>query len=80
MDLLESKPRWIAFAGCHGGQKMRKKLLCIGVFLILVTTITGCSTAGGYDRAGKKNFTDGEYEKAAGNFSAAIKKNPNRAD
>jgi tetratricopeptide (TPR) repeat protein len=59
---------------------MRKRLLLTGIFLILTVTITGCGMAGADYREGKRNFIDGEYEKAAGNFQTAIAKNPDRAD
>lgn len=58
---------------------MRKKLLMIGFLLIISLTLSGCSSASGYYRNGKKYFISGNYEEAADNFLAAIVENPNRA-
>lgn len=59
---------------------MNRKLLTIGILIILVTAFAGCSTAGRYDKDGKKSFENGNYEKAAEYFQKAIDHNPNRAD
>lgn len=59
---------------------MRKKLLIIGVLFTMIILLSGCSSAGGYYRSGKKNFVSGNYEAAADYFTKAITKNPNRAD
>jgi len=52
----------------------------MGIFFIMIAMIAGCGTAGNYDRNGKISFTNGDYEKAAASFAAAVKANPNRAD
>ena len=57
-----------------------KKLLSMGLCLILVFLLSGCTLAGNLYRDGKKNFLDGNYEEAAADFDQAIKANPNRAD
>jgi len=59
---------------------MKKKLLSVGLVITIIITLTGCSSAGSYDKAGKKYFSDGNYEAAATSFSDAISANPNRAD
>ncbi|MDF2943426.1 MAG: hypothetical protein K0S01_2284 [Herbinix sp.] len=59
---------------------MKKKLLSMGLFLIIATMLAGCSTAESYYRDGKKSFVNGDYEAAAASFVAAIGENPNRAD
>ncbi|MHB8131006.1 MAG: tetratricopeptide repeat protein [Mobilitalea sp.] len=59
---------------------MKKKLLSMGIFFIMMAMFTGCSSAENYDRDGKKSFLDGNYEEAAVHFTAAIAENPNRAD
>jgi len=59
---------------------MKKKLLSMGLFLIIIVSLSGCSIAGNYDRDGKKSFVNGEFEEAAASFVAAIGENPNRAD
>ncbi len=59
---------------------MKKKLLIYGLFIMIFCLFTGCSTAGGYYRSGKKCFLSGNYEEAAANFAAAIQSNPNRAE
>ncbi len=59
---------------------MKKKLLSMGLFFAILTMISGCSSAGNYDRDGKKSFANGNYEDAAACFTAAIEENPNRAD
>ena len=57
-----------------------KKLLSLGVILIMSIMLTGCSESGGYYRSGKKCFANGDYEEAASYFSSAIDENPNRAE
>ncbi len=57
-----------------------KKLLSVGICLLLLLMVSGCTTAGNLYRDGKKNFLDGNYEEAAAEFDQAIKANPNRAD
>jgi tetratricopeptide (TPR) repeat protein len=59
---------------------MKRKLLSMGIFLVLIAMLTGCSVAGNYYRDGKKSFVSGDYDNAAKNFTAAITANPNRAD
>lgn len=59
---------------------MKIKFLSMGMIFIMIMTLTGCGTAGNYDRTGKKSVASGEYEKAAESFAAAVKTNPNRAD
>lgn len=59
---------------------MKKKLLIIGLLFMMIFLLSGCSTAGGYYRSGKKCFVSGNYEEAASYFAKAIGKNPNRAD
>lgn len=57
-----------------------KKLFSTGLFFVMIFLLSGCSSAGGYYRSGKRCFVSGNYEQAAMNFSTAIAKNPNRAD
>jgi tetratricopeptide (TPR) repeat protein len=59
---------------------MIKRLLSMGICLILVSMIAGCSLSDNLYQDGKKSFVDGNYEEAAVYFEAAIKENPNRAD
>jgi tetratricopeptide (TPR) repeat protein len=59
---------------------MKKKLLSMGLCLILVFSISGCSKAGGLYRDGKKSFDSGNYEEALSYFTAAIGEKPGRAD
>jgi tetratricopeptide (TPR) repeat protein len=59
---------------------MKKKLLSMGLLFILITSFSGCSTAGDFYNDGKKSFVNGNYEEAASSFVAAINANPNRAD
>lgn len=59
---------------------MKKKLLSMGLLFILITSFSGCSTAGDFYKDGKKSFVNGNYEEAASSFVAAINANPNRAD
>lgn len=59
---------------------MRKKLLSMGMLIIIISIFSGCSLTGSSYRDGKKSFEAGNYEEAAGYFTAAIKENPNRAD
>jgi len=59
---------------------MRKKLLFKGMLIFMVLIISGCGKAGSYYQDGKNSFTNGNYEKAAESFTAAIKENPNRAN
>ena len=57
-----------------------KKLLSMGICLILVIMLSGCALSGSLYQDGKKSFLDGNYEDAAADFEQAIKANPNRAD
>ncbi len=57
-----------------------KKLLIIGILLMMIFLLSGCSLAGGDYRNGRKCFVSGNYEEAAACFAKAIDKNPNRAD
>lgn len=57
-----------------------KKLLTLGVFFMMIVLLSGCSSADGYYRKGRKCFVSGNYEEAAAYFEDAIKNNPNRAD
>ncbi len=57
-----------------------KKLLSMGLLLMMVALLSGCSSAANYYKEGKKNFIKEDYDKAAVNFSKAIIKNPNRGD
>jgi len=59
---------------------MKKKLLSMGILIVIIIIFTGCSSAGNYDRDGRKFFLDGNYEEAAIHFTAAIAENSNRAD
>ena len=59
---------------------MRKKLLSVGMCIILAVSISGCSLSGNLYEDGKKSFENGSYEEAAAYFSSAIKENPERAD
>lgn len=58
---------------------MKKKLLSITMLIILVM-LAGCSSAGQYDKDGKKSFENGNYEEASNYFQKAIEANPNRSD
>ena len=57
-----------------------KKLLSIGMAMIMIIIMSGCSSSGALDEDGRKSFAHGNYEEAAASFAAAIEKNPNRAD
>ena len=57
-----------------------RKLLSMGIFLIIIVFLTGCGKADNYYKNGKKSFENGSYEKAALSFEKAIKKNPNKAE
>ena len=59
---------------------MKKKLLLIGLMVLVVSALTGCNSAGKYDNDGKKYFSQGKYEEAADSFLKAIAQNPNRTD
>ncbi len=59
---------------------MIKKLLSLGICLILVSVIAGCSLSDNLYEDGKKSFVNGNYEEAAAFFEAAIKENSNRAE
>lgn len=60
--------------------KKLKNLIYIGIFFIMIITLSGCSKAGGLYQSGKKYFVSGNYEEAAKYFSEAISENPNRAE
>ncbi len=64
----------------HGGQDLMKRLLSIGLCVMLVAMLFGCGQAGDLYQAGKKSFHSGNYEDAAASFAAAVEGNPNRAD
>lgn len=57
-----------------------RRLLSMGMCLLLVATITGCSLSGNLYQDGRKSFLAGDYEEAAAYFSSAIKENPKRSD
>lgn len=57
-----------------------KKLLSMGLCLILVFTFSGCSSAGDLYRNGRKSFDSGNYEEALSYFTAAIGEKSGRAD
>lgn len=57
-----------------------KRLLSIGLCIIMIVMLSGCGQAGDLYQAGKKSFKSGNYEDAAASFAAAVDKNPNRAD
>lgn len=59
---------------------MKRKLLSMGLCLILVFVISGCSASGDLYRNGKKSFDSGNYEEALSYFTAASEKKPGRAD
>ncbi len=59
---------------------MKKKLLIFGIFITVFFLLSGCSSAGGYYRSGRKCFLSGNYEEAEGKFASAIKQNPNRSE
>ncbi len=59
---------------------MIKKLLSMGICLILVLMMAGCSLSDNLYKDGKKSFENENYEEAAAYFEAAIKENPGRAD
>lgn len=59
---------------------MKRKLLYFFIFIITISILTGCSSAGSYYSKGKKAFRKGDYEEAANTFTMAIAKNPNRAE
>ena len=45
---------------------------------ITALSLSGCSTAGGFHRSGKKHYAEGNYKEAADEFSNAIRSNPIR--
>lgn len=57
-----------------------KKLLSLGLLSIAVVLLSGCTSAGGYNRSGEKYFKKGDYEAAVLSFSKAVMENPNRSD
>ncbi|NLL73570.1 MAG: tetratricopeptide repeat protein [Clostridiales bacterium] len=57
-----------------------KKLAYIGMFFVMIFILSGCTSAGGYYRNGKKSLASRNYEDAAKSFSLAIEENPNRSD
>ncbi len=57
-----------------------KRLLSIGLCIVLMVVLSGCDMAGDVYQSGKKSFRSGNYEDAAVSFAAAIEKNPNRAE
>jgi tetratricopeptide (TPR) repeat protein len=64
----------------HGGNDSMKRLLSIGLCIVLTVILCGCGKAGDLYQNGKKSFHSGNYEDAAASFAAAVEKNPNRAD
>jgi tetratricopeptide (TPR) repeat protein len=59
---------------------MKKKLLSMGLYIIMILTFTGCSMGKSQYDDGKKSFVTGNYEEAAKHFAAAITQNSNRAE
>lgn len=57
-----------------------KKLAYIGMVFAVIFLLSGCSSAGGYYRSGKKCISSVNYDEAAKNFSLAIEENPNRSE
>lgn len=57
-----------------------KKLLSVGICIIILSILTGCSAAAGYYKDGKKSFQNKDYEAAAEYFLKAISDQPERAD
>ncbi len=57
-----------------------KKLLSIGLCIVLIVILSGCGQAGDLYQNGKKSFQSGNYEDAAAAFAAAVEMNPNRAE
>ncbi len=57
-----------------------KRLLSIGLCIILMMMLTGCGQAKDLHQNGRKSFQSGNFEDAAASFAAAVEKNPNRAD
>jgi tetratricopeptide (TPR) repeat protein len=57
-----------------------KRLLSIGLCIVLMVVLSGCGKAGDLYQSGKKSFLSGNYEDAAVSFAAAIEKNPNRGE
>lgn len=60
--------------------KKLTNLIYIGMFFIIIISLSGCSKAGGLYQSGKKHFVSGNYVEAAKYFSEAINENPNRAE
>lgn len=59
---------------------MKNKLLSIAIIIIILSSITGCSTAASFKNEGRKLFEQGKYEEAGTSFLKAIELNPNRTD
>lgn len=57
-----------------------KKIVTMGILMFLILIISGCSSAGDSYNNGKKSYEEGNYDRAADYFSAAILENPNRAE
>jgi tetratricopeptide (TPR) repeat protein len=57
-----------------------KRLLSIGLCIVLMVVLSGCDMAGDLYQSGNKSFRSGNYEDAAVSFAAAIEKNPNRGE
>lgn len=56
-----------------------KRWISLFIVCITVLSLSGCSTAGGFHRSGKKHFAEGDYEQAANDFSNAIRSKPHKA-
>lgn len=59
---------------------MRKRLLLISMFIVVLIMLAGCNKASNYNRDGKKSFENGKYQEAAASFQKAITANPNKAE
>jgi tetratricopeptide (TPR) repeat protein len=59
---------------------MKRKLLLMGIYFVLLSMITGCSLSESLYEDGKKSLVNSNYEEAATYFEAAIKENPKRAE
>lgn len=59
---------------------MKKSLLSIGLFIIMITILSGCQDADRIYEKGKNSFDNGNYEEAANSFAEVIKHNPYKAN
>lgn len=78
MDILKA----VVAVGGGMGVTLKNGILYFGLFLIMITLLTGCSTrsAGHYYKEGQKCFQSDNYEEAAINYQKAIALNSKRAD